>query len=145
MMSGKRFPRHRRASGPPHPQPNEEVMAKSIDTLISEVRTRVRRLLHDTVIEHTIVVMRELQMALGQLAGLVGGNAENLTDKQKQELREILEPLTSESIREALHKGELHITNGIIRSKNRIFTAMSMEIPIGHEEINAADFPNYNW
>ena len=120
-------------------------MAKSIDTLIGEVRTRVRKLLYDDVIEHTIVVMRELQMAMGQLAGLVGGNAENLTDKQKEELQSILTPLTSESIREALHKGELPITNGIIRSKNRIFTAMGVEIPIGHEEINAADFPNYNW
>ena len=75
-------------------------------------------------IEHTIVVMRELQMALGQLAGLVGGSAENLTDKQKEELQSILTPLTSESIREALHKGELPITNGIIRSKNRVLSAL---------------------
>ena len=122
-----------------------EVMAKSTDTLIGEIRTRVRRLLHDDVIEHTIVVMRELQMALQQLAGQVGGNAENLSDKQKQELQSILVPLTSESIREALHKGELHITNSIVRSKNRIFTAMGMEIPSGHEEIDPNDFPNYNW
>jgi hypothetical protein len=120
-------------------------MAKSIDTLIGEVRSRVRRLLHDDVIEHTIVVMRELQMALGQLAGMVGGRGENLTDKQKEELQTILVPLNSESIREALHKGELHITNAIVRSKNRIFTSMGMEIPIGHEEIDANDFPNYNW
>lgn len=119
-------------------------MAKSTDTLIGEVRSRVRRLLYDDVIEQTIVVMRELQVALGQLAGLVGGD-DALTEKQKKDLTETLEPLTSESIREALHKGELHITNGIIRSKNRIFTAMGVEIPVGHDEINAADFPNYNW
>src|SRR5688572_1296743 len=133
-------PRGRIAVRPGRPRHTGEVMAKSIDTLIGEIRTRVRRLLYDSVIEHTIVVMRELQMALGSLAGLVGPGAENLSDKQKQELREILEPLTSESIREALHKGELHITNSIIRSKNRIFSAMGMELPVGHEEINANDF-----
>jgi hypothetical protein len=120
-------------------------MAKSIDALIGDVRSRVRKLLYDDVIEHTIVVMRELQMALGQLAGMVGGKAENLSDKQRQELQEILVPLTSESIREALHKGELHITNAIVRAKNRIFSAMGMELPVGHEEIDPNDFPNYNW
>ena len=35
-------------------------MSKSADALISEIRSRVNRLLHDAVIEHTIVVMREL-------------------------------------------------------------------------------------
>ena len=45
-------------------------MAKSVEGLISDVRSRVRKLLHDDVIEHTIVVMRELGTALSQLAGL---------------------------------------------------------------------------
>jgi hypothetical protein len=120
-------------------------MAKSIDALISDIRSRVRRLLHDSVIEHTIVVMRELQMALSQLASQVGGKADNLSDKQKADLWEILEPLTSESIREALHKGELPITNSIIRSKNRVFDALGKERPLGHDEIDPNDFPGYNW
>ena len=120
-------------------------MAKSIDTLISEVRSRVRRLLHDDVIEHTIVVMRELGTALSQLSGRVGATGACLSEAQKEELKEILLPLTSESIREALHKGELPITNGIIRSKNRILTALEVPIPDGHREIDPRDYPTYNW
>jgi hypothetical protein len=120
-------------------------MAKSVEGLISDVRSRVRKLLYDEVIEHTIVVMRELGTALSQLAGQVGTTAECLSDAQKEDLKEILLPLTSESIREALHKGELPITNGIIRSKNRILTALEVPIPDGHREIDARDYPNYNW
>jgi hypothetical protein len=120
-------------------------MATSIDGLIGQVRSRVNRLLYDDVIEHTIVVMRELQTALSQLSGLVGPNADNLSAQQKAELEKILVPLTSESIREALHKGELHITNSIIRSKNRIFQSMGVAIPEGHAEIDPKAFPNYNW
>jgi hypothetical protein len=102
-------------------------------------------LLYDEVIQHTIVVMRELSGALGQLAGAVGSDASALTDEQKDELQKVLLPLTSESIREALHKGELPITNGIIRSKNRVLKAMGVAIPDGHAEIDPRDFPNYNW
>jgi hypothetical protein len=120
-------------------------MSKSSDALIREIRTNVHRLLYDEVIQATIVVMRDLSRALGQLAGAVGSDATLLTPEQKAELQQILLPLNSESIREALHKGELPITNGIIRSKNRILKVMDIAIPEGHEEIDPADFPNYNW
>jgi len=120
-------------------------MSKSTDSVIATIRARVRSLLHDQVIEHTIVVMRELGAALSQLAGLMGTNASALSDEQKKELTTILLPLTSESIREALHKGELPITNGIIRTKNRILTALGVAIPDDHHEIDPRDFPNYTW
>jgi hypothetical protein len=119
-------------------------MAKSVDTLIAEISSGVHRLLYAEVIEHTIIVMRELQAGLAQLDGAIRG-PDSLTDQQKEELPKILLPLTSESIREALHKGELHITNGIIRSKNRILTTLGVPIPEDHREIDAKDFPNYNW
>ncbi len=119
-------------------------MSRSIDSLIADIRARVRSLLHDEVIQHTIVVMRELSSSLNQLARQMRGGS-GLSDEQKNELKEILLPLTSESIREALHKGELPITNGIIRTKNSILTAIGVPIPDGHAEINPNDFPNYNW
>lgn len=122
-----------------------EPMSRSTEALIEQVRSRVHSLLHDEVIQHTIVVMRELGTALSQLASQVRGGASNLTEQQKEELKEILLPLTSESIREALHKGELPITNGIIRSKNVVLTALGVPIPEGHREIDPRDFPNYNW
>jgi hypothetical protein len=119
-------------------------MAKTVDSLIGRIRSRVHRLLRDEVINETIVVMMELSEALSQLVSSM--HRENaLTEAQKSELKEILLPLTSESIREALHKCELHITNGIIRSKNRILTAIGEPIPEGHAEINANDFRGYDW
>jgi hypothetical protein len=120
-------------------------MAKSTDALIEDVRSRVHRLLYDDVIEQTIVVMRELSAALGQLASAAGADRAALTDGQKEELKAILLPLYSESIREALHKGELPITNGIIRAKNRIFKSLGVTPPAGHEEIDPRDYPNYIW
>jgi hypothetical protein len=120
-------------------------MSKSISTLISDIRSRVHSLLHDEVIQHTIVVMRELSTALNQLSNLTRSDGSALAEEQKTELKTILLPLTSESIREALHKGELPITNGIIRSKNRILTAIGEPIPDGHAEIDPNDFPGYNW
>jgi len=97
------------------------------------------------VIQNTIVVMRELGSALSQLARSMGSGASALSDEQKTDLTTILLPLTSESIREALHKGELPITNGIIRSKNQVLTAIGVPIPDGHAEIDARDYPHYNW
>ncbi len=120
-------------------------MSNTIDPLIDTIRSRVHSLLYDEVIQHTIVVMRELGSALSHLCSLVGRDAKELTEAQKSELKEILLPLTSESIREALHKGELPITNGIIRAKNRILTAIGEPIPDGHAEIDPRNFPNYNW
>jgi hypothetical protein len=120
-------------------------MAKSLDSLIDYVHARIHTLLHDEVIEHTIVVMRELGQGLSQLVSVTGTTAEGLSDAQKQRLKDTLLPLTSESIREALHKGELSITNGIIRSKNRLLTLLGVEIPESHKEIDARNYPNYNW
>jgi hypothetical protein len=120
-------------------------MSRSADALIAEIRSRVHSLLYDDVIEHTIVVMRELGSALSQLASSLRSSEGSLSDAQKEELKQILLPLTSESIREALHKGELHITNGIIRSKNRILTTLGVTIPDDHREIDPNNYPNYNW
>lgn len=120
-------------------------MAKSKSSLIRDVRSRVHQLLYAEVIEHTIVVMRELGTSLAALSGLVGQSGDGLTDAEKEELKGILLPLTSESIREALHKGELGITNGIIRAKNRILTALGVPVPEDHAEIDPRDYPNYNW
>jgi hypothetical protein len=120
-------------------------MSKTVDALISSIRSRVQSLLYDEVIQHTIVTMRELGSALSQLSGMLGGSADSLSEQQKAELKKVLLPLVSESIREALHKGELPITNGIIRSKNRILTALGEPIPEGHAEIDPRDFPTYNW
>jgi hypothetical protein len=120
-------------------------MTQSVDSLIGQVRSRVHSLLYDEVIEHTIVVMRELGNALTQLARSVGSDGSGLSPSQKEDLQAILLPLTSESIREALHKGELPITNGIIRSKNRILTALGVEIPASHQEIDPRNYPNYTW
>lgn len=120
-------------------------MAKAKKSLINEVRTRVHQLLYADVIEHTIIVMRELGSALSSLSAQVGAAGDGLSDAEKEELAAILLPLTSESIREALHKGELGITNGIIRSKNRILTALGVAVPEDHAEIDPRDYPNYNW
>jgi hypothetical protein len=120
-------------------------MAKPIESMIDYVHARIHKLLHDEVIEHTIVVMRELGQGLSQLASALGGSADALGDPAKERLKETLLGLTSESIREALHKGELPITNGIIRTKNRILTILAVEIPESHREIDARNYPNYNW
>lgn len=120
-------------------------MAGSIDTLITGVRTRVHRLLYDEVIEQTIVVMRELSTQLAQLYRAMGVQASALTEAQCEDLKAILLPLTSESIREALHKGELPITNGIIRTKNAILQTLGVEVPADHREIDPRDYPTYTW
>jgi hypothetical protein len=127
-----------------HPS-GEARMARSFESQVSAVRSRVNRLLHDDVIPDTIVVMRELQAAMSQLAGSVAGQSNSLTAEEKKELETILLPLVSESIREALHKNELQITNAIIRSKNRILAAIGVSVPEGHEEIDPRDYPTYNW
>jgi len=120
-------------------------MAKSYDSMIEYVQARIHRLLYDEVIEHTIVVMRELGTGLSQLLAALGSSAEDLSEEQKQRLRDTLLPLTSESIREALHKGELSITNGIIRNKNRLLQLLGEDIPESHREIDPRNYPNYNW
>ncbi len=120
-------------------------MARSVESQIDYVHARIHKLLNDAVIEHTIVVMRELSQGLSQLSGALGGDADSIGEAIKQRLKDTLLPLTSESIREALHKGELPITNGIIRTKNRILKLIGVEIPDSHKEIDARNYPNYTW
>ena len=103
-------------------------MVKSAAGLISEIRSKVNSLLHDEVIQQTIVVMRDLSSALNQLDGLIKGEDGSLTDKQKDDLKNILSPC------ERIHpggaaQGELPITNRIIRTKNRILKAIGAPIP----------------
>lgn len=120
-------------------------MAKPIAALVSNVRSRINRLLYDQVIEHTIVVMRELSSYLNELHSALQSKPDMIDEELKTELEKILIPLTSESIREALHKGELPITNGIIRSKNKVLTLLKVPIPEDHAEIDPRDYPTYNW
>lgn len=99
----------------------------------------INLLLYADVIDCTIGVMSCLSNALRSLQW------QALPENEQEQLRDMLLNLSSESIREALHKGELPITNGIIRQKNKILAEMGVEIPEGHREINPADYPNYNW
>jgi hypothetical protein len=119
-------------------------MSRPAGALISVIRANVHSLLYDEVINQTIVVMRDLSTALSELAALVRED-NTLSGEQKAEVAAILTPLTSESIREALHKGELHITNRIIKTKNRILTGVGAAVPDGHDEIDPNDYPNYHW
>jgi hypothetical protein len=93
----------------------------------------IRSLLFDDVIDNTIGVMSCLRTELEETA------------VPNKELVDLLLQLTSESIREALHKGELHITNAIIRRKNFLLTVAGVEVPEGHAEIDPKDYPNYHW
>ncbi|NBO92414.1 MAG: hypothetical protein EBV06_08920 [Planctomycetia bacterium] len=120
-------------------------MAESVDILIETIHARIDTLLNADVIEHTIVVMRELGHGLRQLVIMLDVSGKDLTVEHRKKLTETLLPLTSESIREALHKGELGITNGIIASKNRLLTIMGIEIPESHREIDVQNYVNYTW
>lgn len=93
----------------------------------------IKCLLFDDVIDNTIGVMRRLQMEL------------EATQSADSELVELMLQMPSESIREALHKGELSITNAIIRRKNILLQRAGKEIPETHAEINPKDYPNYHW
>lgn len=107
---------------------------------IDVIRRCVDSLLFDDVIPCTLGVMRQLENAL-----CVVDRRGAYNDNDRQELLDALLPLTSESIREALHKGELGITNHVIRTKNSILTKLGVEVPDDHREINASDYPNYTW
>jgi hypothetical protein len=93
----------------------------------------MRRLLEDPVIVNTFRVMIDLRDAL------------DVMKRADPVLIEWLLRLSSESIREALHKHELHITNAIIASKNRILRASGVEVPEGHEPIDANKYGSYTW
>ena len=104
---------------------------------MSEAARLVRSLLYDDVIDCTIGVMTGLQR---ELTGMVRKGV-----RPSPELTELLLKLSSESIREALHKGELHITNAIIRAKNQLLSRVGAEIPEGHQEIDPEKYRGYNW
>lgn len=106
--------------------------------LIAEVKKHVHTLLFADVIPNTFSVMTALQRALNALCGLP------ITPGERQELAGILENLSSESIREALHKHELGITNGIITAKNRLIFSGG-NVPESHLPIDPKNFPNYSW
>lgn len=102
------------------------------------IEENVRKLLHDDVVNNTYKVMTELRDALRSVAA----RRQTLSLLQRARLRKILEPLISESIREALHKRELPITNEIIRHKNAILCECGVVLDESHAEI---DPKKYKW
>jgi hypothetical protein len=104
---------------------------------MSEAVRLVKSLLYDDVIDCTIGVMTGLQRELTEMV--------RKGVRPSPELTELLLKLGSESIREALHKGELHITNAIIRAKNQLLSRVGAEIPEGHQEIDPEKYRGYNW
>jgi hypothetical protein len=103
---------------------------------IFTIRECVSDLLDKDVLPNTFGVMTRLQSALVQVAG----RASYLTKEEKAELK-CLERLSSESIRCALHKHELRITNDVIKHKNTILKAMGITPDEFHQEINPANYP----
>jgi hypothetical protein len=104
---------------------------------MSEATRCIRSLLYDNVIDCTIRVMTDLRTDLEFMvqAGL----------RADPELVKLLLEMSSESIREALHKRELRITNAIIRAKCELLRREGVEIPDGHQEIDPDDYGGYNW
>jgi hypothetical protein len=103
---------------------------------IQIVRECVHRLLNDDVIDNTFGLMNRLKAALHGIA--VRKNS--LNGSEKMELISILSPLSSESIREALHKHELKITNEIIVTKNIILRTCGVEPDEFHQPIDASKY-----
>lgn len=97
----------------------------------------VKALLYADVIDCTIGVMMRLRSDLQTLSGAT-------LDPNSDLIRE-LQNLTSESIREALHRGELGITNGVITAKNAILRKLDIEIPESHLPIDGNKYGNYRW
>lgn len=98
----------------------------------------INQLLFADVIDNTFGVMNRLRSALYEI---LHKNEEDIDPT----LIELLQQLSSESIREALHKSELRITNDIIFVKNQILEKLGIEIPETHKVINPDDYPNYSW
>lgn len=92
----------------------------------------LKQLLEDDVINNTYGVMTRLRNALGMIEFANG------------DLMNYLLRLSSESIREALHKHELHITNAIIEHKNRIFRNSGQPVPEDHHPIDPKKY-SWNW
>lgn len=106
--------------------------------MIEIIEQCVKQLLHTEVLDNTFGVMNRLKDALQATAA----RRDALTAGEKIQLVKILGPLISESIREALHKRELTITNTIIRHKNTVLTACGFAVDESHAEI---DPKNYSW
>ena len=98
----------------------------------------IHRLLNDEVIENTFRVMCDLHCALQRQ------RTENLSTQERKALKDSLLDLCSESIREALHKHELRLTNSIIREKNRLVVELGEDIPETHQEIDPKKY-SHNW
>jgi hypothetical protein len=104
---------------------------------INTIKVCIHQLLEEDVLDNTFGVMNQLRTACEHVAGRVG----SLTLEEKSELK-CLERLSSESIREALHKHELSITNAVIRYKNVILKGIGIKPDEFHQEIDPA---KYNW
>lgn len=101
---------------------------------MEEVAIReLKNLLEAEVLENTYASMIKLKNAL------------HMIEQASGELKDLLLKLSSESIREALHKHELSITNAIITRKNVIFKNSGISVPDGHEPIDRENYKNYNW
>lgn len=97
----------------------------------------IRSLLYDDVIDNTYSVMTNLRYALEALVGQ--GKVPG------EELKKLLLEMTSESIREALHKRELAITNAVIRAKLELLRRGGVEPGEGHGVIDPDNYPDYDW
>jgi len=93
----------------------------------------IRQLLEADVLDNTFGTMIRLKNSLGLIA------------KADSSFCELLLRLSTESIREALHKSEIKITNEVISEKNRILKANGFTIPEDHLPVDLNKFQNYSW
>lgn len=105
---------------------------------MERVITLIEKLIFDEVLDNTFGVMRSLVAELAKI------KVTELTIAQKERLKSKLLLLCSESIREALHKHELGITNSVIRVKNKLLTDLGIKIEDGHKEIDPTKYP-HSW
>jgi hypothetical protein len=99
----------------------------------------VELLLDEEIIENTITPMMKLEA----VTKAVSNSITYLSAAEKESLK-CLERLYSESIRMAIHKSELGITNRLIRNKNAILQAIGITPDEFHQEIKPEDY-DYNW
>ncbi len=108
--------------------------------MVQVINSCVSSLLDADVIDNTFRVMCDLRSALDHV--LV--HKALLSQAEKARLKASLLRLSSESIRQALHKRELGITNAIIASKNKILVSLGVTPDEFHREIRPEDF-SYDW
>jgi hypothetical protein len=125
--------------------PAKENRRRQLDALLPRIEEPIQRLHNDRVINNTFGLMMGLRQALLQVCQLMqDGDVSWVSADQREALVEVLLSLYSSLVMGALHKGELPITNAIIRHKNSILRALDVEIPVGHDPINPQDY-SYNW